>query len=142
VNQFSPMVKINGSKGRAQLRCQLSPRSMHLGLTIYQLSSLPLLHWHAVLISFFGKYSCGLYVLHPFVLEQYSSSTDFYKRLEFPETIAAIAFIVVGIALSVVPALLSWHLLEKRFLGFKRFFEAKQPSVYPTYPMQTEKSAV
>lgn len=93
-------------------------------------------------LRFFGKYSYGLYVLHPFVLEQYSSSTDFYAQLEIPETIAAIAFIVVGIALSVVPALLSWHLLEKRFLGFKRFFEAKQPSVNPTYPMQAEKRAV
>ncbi|TCQ82715.1 peptidoglycan/LPS O-acetylase OafA/YrhL [Ochrobactrum sp. BH3] len=76
------------------------------------------------LLRFFGKYSYGLYVLHPFVLEQYSPRI--FSELEIPETIAATVYIIVGIGLSVIPAWISWHLLEKRFLGLKRFFEDKK----------------
>jgi peptidoglycan/LPS O-acetylase OafA/YrhL len=61
-----------------------------------------------------GQYSYGMYVLHPFVLSGLH--------------MAGISYGVLGLILSILltyaAALVSWTLLERRFIRLKRYFEA------------------
>jgi peptidoglycan/LPS O-acetylase OafA/YrhL len=74
---------------------------------------------------FFGKYSYGLYVYHG-ILTWYLAEMRAENRLDallgnHSLTIATRAGIGVGVSL--LAAVLSYHLFEKRFLALKRFFE-------------------
>ncbi|MDQ1468708.1 MAG: hypothetical protein QOJ99_188 [Bryobacterales bacterium] len=60
-----------------------------------------------------GKYSYGMYVLHPFVISWLLTTGITYS----------IFGLFTCIILTCVAAGLSWFLLEKRFLTFKRRFE-------------------
>jgi peptidoglycan/LPS O-acetylase OafA/YrhL len=75
----------------------------------------------------FGKYSYALYVFHVPVFrvcgeaaKQVSAVVPEYLRLTF-----WLLALMAGIGLSYGVALLSWHLVEKRFLAFKDRFSAK-----------------
>ncbi len=78
-------------------------------------------------MTFLGKYSYGLYVFHAVI--QYWMME--HKSLEHFEAVipshlgAVFAQAVLGVGLSVLVALASYHLYEKRFLGLKVKFEAK-----------------
>ena len=80
------------------------------------------------LLMFFGKYSYGLYVYHG-VLPWYFLENGTEARLDALLgnhwlTIASKA--TIGVGVSVFVAVLSYHLLEKRFLALKRFFEVRE----------------
>jgi peptidoglycan/LPS O-acetylase OafA/YrhL len=74
-------------------------------------------------LRFFGRYSYGLYVYH------YSIDASLTEPLHLwfiahglPKPLAIVVSALVTGSLSVVLAVLSYHLYEKRFLGLKRFF--------------------
>jgi peptidoglycan/LPS O-acetylase OafA/YrhL len=74
----------------------------------------------------FGKYSYALYVLNKpvFIL------VGWYLPVASCEVfgsyvVAGVLAFVVGTALTLLAALCSWHLLEKRCLKLKRFFESR-----------------
>lgn len=76
-------------------------------------------------LMFLGTYSYGLYVYHHFISYYLTSNRT---ELELAQWLgshgAAIALqATVGAAVSLAIAYLSYELLEKRFLGLKRFFE-------------------
>jgi peptidoglycan/LPS O-acetylase OafA/YrhL len=65
------------------------------------------------LLGTIGKYSYGMYVLHPFILSGLHEAGLSYS----------IAGLSVSILVIYIAAWISWTLLEKRFLGLKRHFE-------------------
>jgi peptidoglycan/LPS O-acetylase OafA/YrhL len=77
------------------------------------------------LLTFFGKYSYGLYVYHG-VLNWHLGTVGFESRLDAAlgdHAIAMVAHATIGVGASTAVAVLSYHLLEKRFLALKRHFE-------------------
>jgi len=79
-------------------------------------------------LMFFGKYSYGLYVYHG-ILTWYLPEHVAEARLDalLGNHWLTIAFkAAMGVGASVVIAVLSYQLLEKRFLALKRFFEARE----------------
>jgi peptidoglycan/LPS O-acetylase OafA/YrhL len=76
-------------------------------------------------LTFFGKYSYGLYVLHALLwplfdlgalsVESLSARLDSYL-------LGVLAHASVATAVSMGAAILSWHLYESRFLKLKRYF--------------------
>ena len=95
----------------------------------------------------FGKYSYGLYVYHG-ILSQHMLRLNTEDRLgallgSHSRGIAAQA--VLGVGISLLVAVLSYELFEKRFLSLKRLFEAQKsaspaPSSEPA-PRPTERAA-
>ncbi len=89
------------------------------------------------LLRFFGKYSYGLYVYHG-ILTWYFVEIGLDARLEASlgnHAAVIAARPIIGVGVSLVIALLSYHLLEKRFLALKRHFEGtamEAPVVAPT----------
>ncbi|MGZ6072118.1 MAG: acyltransferase family protein [Myxococcaceae bacterium] len=87
------------------------------------------------LLRFFGKYSYGLYVYHGLftwylVEERANERLDRLFGYHHSLTIAARA--ILGVGVSVVVAVVSYQLVEKRFLALKRYFEAQdEPSTAP-----------
>ena len=76
-------------------------------------------------LTFFGKYSYGLYVLHvPVIAFLYSSGfqAELFPRILGSSLPGVFAFSVIGGALSVLFAILSYHFWEARFLRLKRYF--------------------
>jgi peptidoglycan/LPS O-acetylase OafA/YrhL len=76
-----------------------------------------------------GKYSYALYVFHfPLagVLERAGLTVQTFPRVGGSELPGAVAFTLIGIGLSLVVALTSWHLYEKHFLKLKRFFPRRE----------------
>jgi peptidoglycan/LPS O-acetylase OafA/YrhL len=79
------------------------------------------------LLRFFGKYSYGLYVYHGILmwyLRELRTADRLDTRFE-SHWLAMAANAALGVSVSVVVAVLSYELFEKRFLALKRFFEAK-----------------
>ena len=84
---------------------------------------------HPVL-TFFGKYSYALYVVHFQIMlwvmhradDQDAIRTVFGSYLPF-----LLVYTLVGVGLSVGVAWLSWHLYEKQFLKLKRFVPYGRP---------------
>jgi len=73
---------------------------------------------------FFGKYSYGIYVFHwPLMI----FLATYWKQLDAPvldlPLVRQVGFLIVAGALTTGMALVSWFVLEKRFLGLRRFFE-------------------
>jgi peptidoglycan/LPS O-acetylase OafA/YrhL len=79
-------------------------------------------------LRFFGKYSYGLYVYHG-LLTWYFAESAVEARLDAllgSHWLAIGAKAAIGVSLSIVVAVLSYELFEKRFLSLKRFFEARE----------------
>lgn len=73
---------------------------------------------------FFGKYSYAMYVAHLpvlFFVRSYWNTID-APALRIP-LLPQLGFLAVVTALTVGASLVSWHLIEKRFLVLKRFFK-------------------
>jgi peptidoglycan/LPS O-acetylase OafA/YrhL len=87
---------------------------------------------HPVLL-FFGRYSYSLYVFH-LVVHRVLKKTIF-DPARAPEFVLGIplqlAFLVTATALSVLIAVVSWHVFEKHFLKLKDRFEYGQPERAP-----------
>jgi peptidoglycan/LPS O-acetylase OafA/YrhL len=84
-------------------------------------------------LRFFGKYSYGLYVYHG-LLTWYFTETRFEARLDAllgNHSLAMIGRAAIGVAVSIVVAVASFHLFEKRFLLLKRFFEPRRLAERP-----------
>jgi peptidoglycan/LPS O-acetylase OafA/YrhL len=84
-------------------------------------------------LRFFGKYSYGLYVYHG-ILTWYLYETRAEDRLYTllgNHWLTIVARAALGVGASLVVALLSYHLFEKRFLALKKFFESDR-SVQPS----------
>jgi peptidoglycan/LPS O-acetylase OafA/YrhL len=84
-------------------------------------------------LRFFGKYSYGLYVYHG-LFTWYLHDVGAEARLDATLgnhwlTIAARA--AIGVGVSTLVAVLSYELMEKRFLTLKRYFEAASPRPEP-----------
>jgi peptidoglycan/LPS O-acetylase OafA/YrhL len=69
------------------------------------------------LLGSIGKYSYGMYVLHPFII-----GWLFKVGLSL-----SLQGLVAAIGLTYAAAWVSWTVLEKRFLNLKRYFEYSQP---------------
>jgi peptidoglycan/LPS O-acetylase OafA/YrhL len=81
-------------------------------------------------LSFFGKYSYGLYVVHPNVRDVLQHLFPIRSIAVWVNAPALAAVVFVGLAFSVSVALawLSWHLYEKHFLKLKAYFEYARQS--------------
>ena len=78
-------------------------------------------HLSSRVLRFFGKYSYGLYVLHPLV---YASVRRCWADDGLPAIAGSLlpghlAFAATAMSASVIAALLSWHLWEKHWLRLK-----------------------
>jgi peptidoglycan/LPS O-acetylase OafA/YrhL len=79
-----------------------------------------------------GKYSYALYVFHfplAIVLQRMGLSILGFPRIAGSSVPGAIAFTAIAISISLVIALLSWHLYEKHFLRLKRFFPRREGDI-------------
>jgi len=75
-------------------------------------------------LTFFGRYSYGLYVFHFQIMQWLRHFFDAHGGLPViwgSNLPAALGFVVIGTAISVAVAWLSWNLYEKQFLKLKRF---------------------
>ena len=75
---------------------------------------------------FFGKYSYGLYVVHWPILILMTQALHIPDRLALvvPTRTASMAvFYLLALGSSVAAAYVSYHLVEKRFLDLKKYFE-------------------
>ncbi len=72
-----------------------------------------------------GKYSYAIYVLHKPLHDLAGKPLLKVLRIDVTQSVAwSAGYMAVAIACSFLLAFCSWHLLEKRFLGMKRFFVA------------------
>src|SRR5262249_30081294 len=88
--------------------------------------------FNAVPLRFLGKYSYGIYVFHGFVVVALRETIPMFRLMPHVggNFFAATAIhLLLGTAISVGVALLSWHLYEKQFLKLKRFFEYRAPTL-------------
>lgn len=80
--------------------------------------------WGSSLLTFFGKYSYGLYVFHyalrPVCGRLFPASE--LSALLGSRLLGVMVHAALAVALSVGVAWLSWHLFEKHFLKLKRYF--------------------
>lgn len=72
------------------------------------------------LLRFFGKYSYALYLIHPLILQIF---LDLLWDAKFRGWQAYVSYLFISFSLTIILALLSWHLLEKRMLSLKKYFE-------------------
>ncbi len=84
-------------------------------------------------LRFFGKYSYGLYVYHG-LFTWYLVDVHANERLDHwfgdRHGLTIVARAVLGVSVSVLVAVLSYELMEKKFLALKRYF-APEPSRAP-----------
>ena len=83
-------------------------------------------------LRFAGKYSYGIYIFHPMLIDAFKSAraSDAAGAAESPELVIFRAVAIAG--LSILAAWLSYHLFEKRFLNWKRYFEYdREPTPAP-----------
>ena len=95
-------------------------------------------------MTFLGKYSYGLYVFHA-MLSYYMGTHHTLGWFEswIPNHLAAVVVqAVLGIALSIVAALLSFHLFEKRFLALKLKYETPRAAAIDAPHREPEPAAV
>lgn len=76
------------------------------------------------ILAVFGKYSYAIYLLHSPIMELLRVSLWQEDHVEAfgSRYLGQLIFYVLGVALSVMAAWMSWHLFEKWFLELKRFF--------------------
>ena len=90
-------------------------------------------------LRFFGKYSYGIYVYHG-ILTWYLLEVRADDRLDAllgGHSLAIAAKAVLGVSVSVVVAVASYQLFERRFLGLKRFFEAPRAAASQVETVRT-----
>jgi peptidoglycan/LPS O-acetylase OafA/YrhL len=78
---------------------------------------------------FLGKYSYGIYVIHfPLtrVFDRMGLRVSSFPTVAGSELPGAVAYAAIASTASILLALLSWHLFEKRFLRLKRLFPRKE----------------
>ena len=87
------------------------------------------------ILRFFGKYSYGIYVFHFSVFGGLSASLRFLLNSHLHSKTASVLIdgIVTG-ALTVAVALVSYHLIEVRFLRMKRFFGYNRTAIAMSSP--------
>jgi peptidoglycan/LPS O-acetylase OafA/YrhL len=95
-------------------------------------------------LSFFGRYSYGLYVIHVPIL--FFHLEGFLPLAVIPTVFGSLllkklVFIACATGVSVALAMTSWHLYEKQFLKLKRFFpyesRRKSPGAVLAKPVST-----
>jgi len=77
------------------------------------------------LLGFFGKYSYGLYVYHglfTWYLIEVQANERFDRWFGGQHWLTLAARVVLGVGVSVVVSVLSYELMEKKFLALKRYF--------------------
>ena len=75
-------------------------------------------------LRFFGKYSYGIYVLHvPAITLLLYPLRGLFRDLTHSKGLAVAGSGIIALVLSVLAAVLSFHLFEKPFLRLKRFFD-------------------
>jgi peptidoglycan/LPS O-acetylase OafA/YrhL len=80
--------------------------------------------WSSPVLTFFGKYSYGLYVFH-YALRPLCGRlfpADELSALLGSRLLGVMVHAALAVALSMAVAWLSWHLFEKHFLKLKRYF--------------------
>ena len=84
---------------------------------------------------FFGRYSYGLYVLHPvclILLPWLGFTADKWPTVMGSHVPGVLLFGLVSTSMSVIFALISWHCYEKHFLKLKRLFPYQRaPTLQP-----------
>ncbi len=93
-------------------------------------------------LRFLGKYSYGVYIFHFPVLALMNHSVPrWYLVSRFGTGLGGqIAFLLAASAVSLLAAIISWHMFETRFLNLKRHFDtrherpAARPGAEPRYP--------
>ncbi len=80
--------------------------------------------WNASWLQFFGKYSYAMYVFQFPLIPILAPilSVEILAGHVGDTSLARIAYIVLMTAITTTLAVASWHLYEKHFLAFKRFF--------------------
>lgn len=89
-------------------------------------------------LCFFGKYSYGIYVFHPFVhvmLDHYMPIETYLDVFGFP-TLALIGHFTAITSATVVLSVASWYAVESRFLELKRYFDYENSPVKPIEPVK------
>jgi peptidoglycan/LPS O-acetylase OafA/YrhL len=76
-------------------------------------------------LTFFGRYSYGLYVVHSLLL--FGLMRPFFSAASVPRVFGSVLpgvllFTGIGIGLSIVISLVTWHVIERPFLELKRHF--------------------
>jgi peptidoglycan/LPS O-acetylase OafA/YrhL len=82
--------------------------------------------WNTKSLRWFGKYSYAMYVFQPLLiplLGTWWSVESLYRGSGSPLA-AQLIYLVLMFAATTAAAVLSWHLYEKRFLRWKRYFVA------------------
>jgi peptidoglycan/LPS O-acetylase OafA/YrhL len=78
-------------------------------------------------LTFFGKYSYAIYVLHPLLrknlVAKIMSLQAVRSRIATTELNRTVTLLALGLITSAIVGWLSWHVFEKHFLKLKRFFE-------------------
>ncbi|CAG9259047.1 Peptidoglycan/LPS O-acetylase OafA/YrhL [Paraburkholderia unamae] len=74
-------------------------------------------------LAYLGTISYGFYLFHNLVPSRLGVAPEFYARLHVPETVQTALALVLQFALAVLLAHLSWQVLEKRVLEWKRPLE-------------------
>jgi peptidoglycan/LPS O-acetylase OafA/YrhL len=97
------------------------------GILVYAVTADPSSRLYKILngrtLPFFGKYSYGLYVLHPLVTISTSNLLlPILQRRIHSQIFVPLIFAAWSVILSIALVLLSWNLLEKPALNLKRFF--------------------
>jgi peptidoglycan/LPS O-acetylase OafA/YrhL len=82
---------------------------------------------------FFGRYSYALYLFHmlPVLVLTELGFREHLLEIVPVRALAALVYAAVATAMVVGLALLSWNLMEKRFLAMKRFFPVRYPLPKP-----------
>ena len=83
---------------------------------------------------FLGKYSYGLYVYHglfTWYLVEVRANERLDRLFGYHHSLTIVARALLGVGVSVVVAVLSYELMEKKFLALKRYFAAEPPQLQP-----------
>jgi peptidoglycan/LPS O-acetylase OafA/YrhL len=89
------------------------------------------------LLSFFGKYSYGLYVYHglfTWYLVEVRANERLDRLFGYHHSLTLVARAALGVGVSVMVAVLSYELMEKKFLALKRYFAGVPPPVVAPAP--------
>jgi peptidoglycan/LPS O-acetylase OafA/YrhL len=94
-------------------------------------------------LRFFGKYSYGLYVYHGLLTWYFieAHAEERFDALVGNHSLAIVAKAALGVGLSLLVAVASYELFEKRFLRLKRFFEAPAQPLAPAIVAQPQGSS-